>query len=113
WAVEVKGGASFIGFTGLQPVPFDAHFTPAVEVGWRLARDAWGHGYATEAARAALAIGFDDLGLDEILSMTAVENARSRDVMHRLGMARDPADDFLHPNVAADSPLQPHVLYRL
>jgi ribosomal-protein-alanine N-acetyltransferase len=113
WALEVRATGQFVGFAGLALQTFPAPFTPAVEVGWRLARDAWGHGYATEAARVALALGFDELGLDEIVSMTAVGNARSRQVMERLGMTRDPADDFDHPNVPADSPLQPHVLYRL
>jgi RimJ/RimL family protein N-acetyltransferase len=113
WALEVLATGQFIGFTGLALQTFPAPFTPAVEVGWRLARGAWGHGYATEAARVALAIGFEDFGLDEIVSMTAAGNTRSRDVMERLGMTRDPVDDFVHPNIAADSPLQPHVLYRL
>ncbi len=111
WAVDLDG--SFIGFTGLAPATFDAHFTPAVEIGWRFARSAWGHGYATEAARAALAFGFDELGLDEIVSFTSTTNVRSQAVMERIGMTRDPADDFENPNVAAGNPLRPHVLYRL
>ena len=113
WAVEVAGGAPFIGFVGLSRVPFDAHFTPAVEVGWRLARAAWGFGYATEAARAAVAFGFDRVGLDEIVSFTVAANRRSRAVMARLGMHRDPADDFDHPLVGPDDHLRRHVLYRL
>jgi RimJ/RimL family protein N-acetyltransferase len=113
WAVEVRAGSEFIGFAGLARPPFEAHFTPAVEVGWRLARSAWGNGYATEAGRAALAFGFEQAGLTEIVSMTAVGNRRSRAVMERLGMRRDPADDFEHPNVPAGSPLRPHVLYRI
>lgn len=113
WAVEVTATGELIGFTGLDLKTFAAHFTPAVEVGWRLARSAWGHGYATEAATAALAVGFDTYELDEIVSMTSVTNLRSQAVMQRLGMRRDPADDFLHPNVPADHRLQPHVLYRL
>lgn len=111
WAVDVDG--EFLGFTGLQPVPFDAAFTPAIEVGWRLARRAWGQGYATEEARAALAYAFDELGLDEVVSMTSTTNRRSMAVMERLGMTRDPADDFDNPRVAAGSPLVRHVLYRL
>lgn len=111
WAVDL--GGQFIGFTGLAPVRFDAHFTPAVEVGWRFARSAWGHGYATEAARAALAYGFDELELDEIVSFTSTTNLRSRAVMERLGMTRDAADDFDNPNVEPGHPLRPHVLYRL
>jgi RimJ/RimL family protein N-acetyltransferase len=113
WAVEIPGTATFAGFVGLNPATFDAPFTPAVEVGWRLAREQWGRGYATEGARAALAVGFDELALDEIVSFTTHGNARSRRVMERLGMARDPADDFDNPNVPDGDPLRPHVLYRL
>jgi ribosomal-protein-alanine N-acetyltransferase len=113
WAVEVTATGSFAGFVGLWPATFEAHFTPAVEVGWRLAREHWGHGYAPEAARAALADGFERLGLEEIVSMTAVGNDRSRRVMEKLGMTRDPADDFEHPKMPAGHRLRPHVLYRL
>lgn len=113
WAVEVVGGAAFIGFVGLAERRFEAHFTPAVEVGWRLARAHWGRGYATEAGEAALTVGFEDVGLDEIVSFTAVANLRSRRVMERLGMTHDPADDFDHPFLDADDPLRRHVLYRL
>ena len=113
WAVEVPGVAPFVGFVGLSRAGFPAPFTPAVEVGWRLARDAWGHGYATEGGRASLALGFETAGLDEIVSFTTVNNARSRRVMERLGMTRDPGDDFEHPNVTIGSPIRPHVLYRL
>ena len=113
WAVELRSSGEFIGFTGLARQTFAAHFTPAVEVGWRLARSAWGHGYASEAARRAIANGFDDFGLAEIVSFTYVNNVRSRAVMERIGMTRDPADDFEHPRLPADSRLRPHVLYRL
>ena len=113
WAVEVPGVAAFVGFVGLNPATFDAPFTPAVEVGWRLAREHWGHGYATEAAGAALDFGFDTLALDEIVSFTTHRNTRSRRVMERLGMHRDPADDFDNPNVAIGDPVRPHVLYRV
>jgi RimJ/RimL family protein N-acetyltransferase len=113
WAVEVPGTAAFAGFIGLNPATFDAPFTPAVEVGWRLAREHWGCGYATEGARAALSFGFDALALEEIVSFTTHGNARSRRVMERLGMRRDPADDFDNPNVPDGDPLRPHVLYRL
>lgn len=113
WALEVRGQGEFIGYTGLALQTFDAPFTPAVEVGWRLARSAWGKGYASEAARAAIADGFDRLGLDEIVSMTATTNVRSQRVMERLGMSRDEADDFDHPNVPVGHPLRRHVLYRL
>lgn len=112
WALQVKATGEFIGFTGLAWQTFPAHFTPALEVGWRLARAAWGHGYASEAAAAAVARGFDASDVDEIVSMTARANVRSRRVMERLGMAHDPADDFLHPRVPDTSPLKAHVLYR-
>jgi RimJ/RimL family protein N-acetyltransferase len=113
WAVEVPGVAPFVGFVGLSPVPFDAPFTPATEVGWRLARAWWGRGYATEAARAALAVAFDELGLAEVVSFTVPANARSRAVMARLGMSHQPADDFDHPRLAPGHPLRRHVLYRI
>ncbi len=113
WAVEVPGVAACIGFTGLWAPSFDAHFTPAIEVGWRLARAHWGEGYATEAAAAALDFGFDHAGLDEIVSFTIPTNVRSVAVMERLGMTHDPADDFDHPRLPAGSPLRRHVLYRM
>jgi RimJ/RimL family protein N-acetyltransferase len=113
WAVEVAGGSPFIGFVGLAEPQFDAHFTPCVEVGWRLAREHWGRGYATEAARAAVELGFGELGLDEIVSLTTPANTRSRRVMERLGMTHDPADDFEHPRLPVGHPIRPHVLYRL
>ncbi len=113
WAVERRDDGAFLGFVGLAAPSFEAAFTPCVEVGWRLAPAAWGHGYATEAARAALRFGFTDLGLAEIVSFTTVANVRSRAVMERLGMTRDPADDFDHPRLGEDDPLRPHVLYRL
>jgi RimJ/RimL family protein N-acetyltransferase len=112
WAVEVVDGPSFIGFVGLNEPRFEAHFIPAVEVGWRLGREHWGYGYATEAARAAVDFGFGELGLDEIVAMVAPANARSRAVAERLGMTRNPADDFDHPRIP-EGPLQRHVLYRL
>jgi ribosomal-protein-alanine N-acetyltransferase len=111
WAVDDTDG--FIGYVGLWPAEFPAHFTPAVEIGWRLARSAWGKGYATEAARRALEFGFDELGLSAIVSFTAVLNVRSQRVMQRIGMVRDTAGDFDHPNVPAGHRLRPHVLYRL
>lgn len=113
WVLERRGDGRFLGFTGLSRPSFDAHFTPAVEVGWRLAREGWGHGYATEAATAALAFGFDALALGEIVSFTVPANVRSRAVMERLGMTRDPADDFDHPRLPPGHPLRRHVLYRL
>ena len=113
WAVEVVGGPPFIGFVGLSRPGFEAHFTPCVEIGWRLARAAWHHGYASEAARVALAYGLDVIGLDQVVSFTTAGNRASRAVMERLGMIRDPADDFEHPALEAGDPLRPHVLYRL
>jgi ribosomal-protein-alanine N-acetyltransferase len=112
WIVEIPGEASFAGAVGLGRVSYEAHFTPAVEVAWRLARAYWGRGYATEAARAALDYGFDTLGLGEIVAVTVPANLRSRRVMERLGMTRDPNDDYDHPNLP-DGPLKRHVLYRL
>lgn len=113
WALEVRGTGEFIGYAGLQPANFEAHFTPAVEIGWRLARPAWGYGYATEAARAAVAYGFGPGGLDEIMSWTVPANERSRAVMRRLGMTHDAADDFDHPRLPEGHPMRRHVLYRL
>jgi RimJ/RimL family protein N-acetyltransferase len=112
WVVEIPGAASFIGIVGLETVSYEAHFTPAVEVAWRLARPCWGRGYATEAARAALDYGFDKLGLSEIVALTVPANQRSRRVMERLGMTRAPEDDFDHPRVP-EGPLKRGVLYRL
>jgi RimJ/RimL family protein N-acetyltransferase len=113
WAVEVVDSGTFIGFTGLAEWAFEAHFMPAVEVGWRLARPAWGQGYATEAARAAFAFGFEVCDLDEIVSFTSVPNTRSQAVMARLGMTHDPAEDFDHPKLPSGHRLERHVLYRL
>jgi RimJ/RimL family protein N-acetyltransferase len=113
WALEELATGRFIGFTGLNVPGFEAPFMPATEIGWRLRRDAWGRGLASEAARAALVYAFEDLGLDEVVSFTATTNLRSQAVMRRIGMTNDPADDFDHPNVAEGSPLRRHVLYRL
>ncbi len=111
WVVELPGEAPFIGVVGLAQVAYHAHFTPAVEVAWRLARAHWGRGYAGEAARAALDYGFDTLRLDEIVAVTVPGNWRSRRVMERLGMTRAPEEDFDHPNLP-EGPLKRHVLYR-
>jgi len=113
WAVEVKTGPDFAGFVGLAVPAFKAHFTPAIEIGWRLARDCWGRGYATEGAQAVLTFAFGRLNMAEIVSFTVDANQRSRAVMERLGMTHKPADDFDHPMIAAGSPLRRHVLYRL
>ena len=113
WAVEVVGTADFAGFVGLAIPGFEAHFTPCVEIGWRLAFEHWGRGYATEAARAALDCGFERLGLEEIVAFTVPGNWRSRRVMERLGMRRSAADDFDHPRLPPGHPLRRHVLYRV
>lgn len=112
WAVEVAGGPHFIGFVGLNEPTFEAHFMPAIEVGWRLAREHWGRGYASEAAAAAVEFGFSVLGLEEIVAMIGTGNRRSQRVAERLGMTRDPADDFDHPRLP-HGPLRRHALYRL
>jgi RimJ/RimL family protein N-acetyltransferase len=113
WAATATGVADFIGFVGLSVPKFQAHFTPCVEAGWRLAYDYWGQGFATEAARAAVEFGFEQMRRDEIVSFTVPHNLRSRRVMERLGMTHSPADDFEHPSLAAGDRLLRHVLYRL
>lgn len=113
WVVEVPGVTDFAGYTGLVHVPYVAHFTPAVEIGWRFDPAYWGHGYATEAARACLAFGFRKLDLSEIVALTVPANHRSRAVMERLGMSRDPKEDFSSPLVPAGHPLLRHVIYRI
>ncbi|MFK0255122.1 GNAT family N-acetyltransferase [Streptomyces sp. NPDC090445] len=110
WALEARETGAFIGRAGLDEVDGDMPFT-GVDIGWRLTRSAWGHGYATEAARACLAFGFEALGLPEVVASTTVGNLRSRAVMRRIGMTRDPADDFEDPSVP-EGPLRPCVLYR-
>jgi RimJ/RimL family protein N-acetyltransferase len=113
WALEVPGVTQFAGYVGLSMPTFSAAFTPCHEVGWRLARAHWGHGYATEAARMALQFAFGALGLAALVSFTARTNIRSQRVMQRLGMTHDPAEDFDHPKLPAGHALRPHVLYRL
>lgn len=113
WAVEVRGVAPFVGFVGLSVPAFGAHFTPCIEVGWRLDARHWGRGYASEGARAALRFAFDVLALDEVVSFTVPDNAASRAVMTRIGMGHDPADDFDHPALPEGHPLRRHVLYRI
>jgi RimJ/RimL family protein N-acetyltransferase len=110
WAVELPGEARFIGFVGLQPAPSELPFTPAVEIGWRLAPQFWGRGLATEAARVALAFAFEDVGLDEVVSFTAKSNVRSIAVMERIGLQR--AGDFDNPRIGEGHRLRAHVLYR-
>lgn len=111
--MERRADGAFLGFVGLAVPSFAAPFTPCIEVGWRLAPEAWGHGYATEGAREAVRFGFERLGLAQIVSFTVPANVRSRAVMERLGMTHDPADDFDHPNLPEGHPLRSHVLYRL
>ena len=113
WALQIPGEADFIGYVGLSVPSFDAHFMPAVEIGWRLDRAHWGRGYATEAARASITDGFQRIGLADIVSFTVPANVRSIRVMERLGMRHDPADDFQHPRFPEGHRLRQHVLYRL
>jgi len=111
WAVELPGRAPFIGFIGLAVPAFEASFTPFVEIGWRLARPWWGQGFATEGAWAALACGFERLGLQEIVSFTVPGNVRSRRVMEKLGFRY--SEEFEHPRIEPGDPHRRHVLYRL
>ena len=111
WAVELAETGAFIGALGLQRIRFEADFTPAVEIAWRLTRGFWGRGYATEAARAAVAYGFDTLHLPEIVALTVPDNTGSRAVMERIGMKL--AGEFDHPLLPHPHPLCRHVLYRL
>jgi RimJ/RimL family protein N-acetyltransferase len=113
WALELPGEAQFIGFVGIQPAPDELAFAPAVEIGWRLAAPFWGRGLASEAARAAMAFAFVDSGLERLVSFTARTNRRSMRVMERIGMTRDPAEDFENPRIAPGHRLRPHVLYRI
>jgi RimJ/RimL family protein N-acetyltransferase len=113
FAAELIETGEFVGFIGLARTPFEAHFTPCVEIGWRLAFERWNRGLATEGARAALRYGFEQLNLAEIVALTAPANVRSRRVMEKLCMKRDPADDFDHPRVPEGHPLRRHVLYRI
>jgi RimJ/RimL family protein N-acetyltransferase len=117
WAVEVKGtaqaGSPFIGFVGLSIPGFEAHFTPCVEIGWRLAKEHWGFGYASEAAAASLRFAFEKLRLQQIVAFTVPLNKRSIRVMERIGMSRDVAGDFEHPKLPVGHPLRLHVLYRV
>lgn len=113
WALERKDTGAFIGLTGLLHVDFDAPFTPAVEIGWRLARRHWGLGFASEAAWTCLRCAFGQLGLEEVVSFTSQSNLPSQKVMQAIGMQRDLGGNFDHPRLPADHPLKPHVLYRI
>jgi RimJ/RimL family protein N-acetyltransferase len=113
WAVEIAQVTPFAGFIGLAIPRFEAHFTPCVEIGWRLWHAYWGHGYATEGATAALHFAFCSLSMQEVVAMTTTSNLPSRRVMERIGMTRSPEDDFDHPLLPANHPLLRHVLYRI
>lgn len=113
WAAELRENGALLGFVGLSAPQFEAPFMPAVEIGWRLAADYWGRGLATEGAREALRYGFEEAGLERIVSFTVPANLRSRRVMEKLGMTHDPQGDFDHPNLPPGHPLRRHVLYRL
>lgn len=112
FAVEIADTHEFIGYIGLTQCNFESHFTPSVEIGWRLAHKYWNLGYATEGASAVMEWAFDVIGLEEVVSFTSATNIRSRHVMEKIGMERNPVDDFEHPNVAEGSPLKRHILYR-
>lgn len=109
YAVELASSGALIGLLGLHRADFEAEFTPCVEIGWRLAPEAWGHGYATEGAKACLEHAFTRLGLERVYSFTACVNLPSQAVMRRAGMRK--AAEFNHPKVDSASPLYPHVLY--
>ena len=113
YASELAAECAFIGLIGMAVPTFEAHFTPCVEIGWRLTADYWGRGLATEGAREVVRHAFGELGLDSLVSMTVPANLPSRRVMEKLGMTHDPSDDFDHPNILAGHPLRRHVLYRL
>ena len=113
WALERKDTGAFIGFTGLMNVTLEVPFAPAVEIGWRLAPEHWGLGYASEAAWAALRCAFDRLALDQVMSITSQLNLPSQKVMQAIGMQRDLDGDFEHPRLPQGHPLRPHVLYRI
>ncbi|MEO4045616.1 GNAT family N-acetyltransferase [Pseudomonas sp. CAU 1711] len=113
WCLERRADGAVLGFAGLARVGFAAPFVPAVEIGWRLARAYWGQGYALEAAQRSLQFAFEDLQLNEVVSFTVPTNRNSWGLMQRLGMRRDPADDFEHPGLPQGHPLRPHLLYRI
>jgi ribosomal-protein-alanine N-acetyltransferase len=113
FAAELRQERRLIGYVGLHVPDFQAHFTPCVEIGWRLAADDWGRGLATEGAKAVVRYAFDALGLNSLVSFTVPANVRSIRVMEKIGMSRDPAEDFDHPNLPEGHPLRRHVLYRL
>lgn len=113
FAAELRATGEFAGYIGLAVPAFDAHFTPCVEIGWRLDPSFWGQGLAPEGARAVLSYAFDTLQLSELVSFTVPANTRSRRVMEKIGMTHNPADDFEHPRLPEGHPLRRHVLYRI
>ena len=113
YAAELRSDGRFVGYVGLHTPAFEAHFTPCVEIGWRLASDVWGQGIATEGAQAVVHHAFENLGLAELVSFTVSGNQRSIRVMEKIGMTRDAAGDFEHPNLPVGHVLRRHVLYRL
>lgn len=113
FACILKETSQCIGFVGLNIPEFTSHFTPCVEIGWRLSSQAWGKGYATEAARAVLQAGFEEFNLQEIVAFTVPANKRSQRVMEKIGMVRDLNGDFDHPKVPEGHPLKAHILYRI
>ena len=113
WAAELRESSAFIGYIGLSIPAFDAHFTPCVEIGWRLAAECWGRGLATEGAREVVRYAFEELELREVVAFTVPGNVRSRRVMEKLGMTHDPREDFDHPGLPEGHPLHRHVLYRI
>jgi RimJ/RimL family protein N-acetyltransferase len=112
WAAVVKATDEFAGYIGLSVPAFEAHFTPCVEIGWRLASRFWNRGLATEGAREVLRSAFEALPVEEIVSFTPSDNLPSRRVMEKIGMRRDPADDFDHPRIPEGHPFRRHLLYR-
>jgi ribosomal-protein-alanine N-acetyltransferase len=113
YALELRQDRAFIGFAGLSLPAFRAHFTPCVEIGWRLSAEYWGRGFATEAGAAVVRYAFESLALDALVSFTVPENIRSRRVMEKIGMTHNPAEDFDHPNLPEGHSFRRHVLYRL
>jgi len=113
FAIKRKDTKTFIGFTGLNIPGFWAHFMPAVEIGWRLAYNHWGQGFATEAAIAVRNYAFNELKLKELASFTTIHNHRSEKIMQKIGMTHNEADNFNHPKLPKSHPLSPHILYRI
>lgn len=111
WAVEEKSSGAFIGFVGLNIPGYELPFSPVIEIGWRLDKAFWGKGYAPEAARKALEVGFQQFAMEEIVAFTALTNLPSQRVMEKIGMTR--CEEFDHPSLAEGHPLRCHILYRI